>query len=229
MFFFSRYWHFFHFFFFFFLHFSFIFRVFLSELPTPTIMLFFKSRSVLSDIDNIPKTFLDDDFQTPGPGTYYRPLVMSSLILDTQWKSPNSYAAYHRRALFFSITTWFCFLFFVRLIFQSCSAFSLRCFSRASGNNQSVAWMTGRVDILLTIFVLSTLFFSIFSNTKSDMGILSFLFLYWHYLPKKQQSFFRCLCRNGNAVEYGNSISKRNILVVCKREKRMCFGSLFLA
>lgn len=143
-------------------------------------VIFLNHGAFLSDIDNIPKTFLDDDFQTPGPGTYYRPLVMSSLILDTQWKSPNSYAAYHLTSIvLFAITTWLCFLFFRALGFPT-----LLCFFAAllflvhPGNNQSVAWMTGRVDILLTIFVLSTLLFFLhfFRTQKAIWGILSFLF-----------------------------------------------------
>lgn len=179
--FFSRYWHFFSFPFFLLFAFLLYFQsISFGITYSDDNVIFLNHGAFLSDIDNIPKTFLDDDFQTPGPGTYYRPLVMSSLILDTQWKSPNSYAAYHLTSIvLFAITTWLCFLFFCALDFPKLLCFFAAMFFLVHpGNNQSVAWMTGRVDILLTIFVLSTLLFFLhfFRTQKAIWGILSFLF-----------------------------------------------------
>lgn len=142
-------------------------------------VLVLEKQPFFSNLANIPKTFLDDDFQNQGQGTYYRPLVMSSFILDTQWKSPNSYVAYHiTNILLLVVAAWLTFFLFCILGFpKSLSLLSAILFLVHPGNNQSVAWMTGRVDTILTIFVLSSLLFFIrFFRTKDLLSALFSLF-----------------------------------------------------
>ncbi|MBT6832218.1 tetratricopeptide repeat protein [bacterium] len=134
----------------------------------------------LHNFQNIFRAFLYDDFQRSMGGVYYRPLVINTLIWDTQWQfSAHPWLTYH-------VTNILLHVFATGLFFQILKRFRIPALGAAIAaliflvhpvNAQTVAWITGRVDSVFTIWVLLS-FHAILNfqkNPTTKNGIWYFL------------------------------------------------------
>jgi len=117
---------------------------------------------------NAPQVFNEDVFRSlPGQGTFYRPLLRLSLMFDAQFGEENLVFLSHLTNLLLHILAIFLlFYFLLELRIGRGSAFLLTLIVGIHPlTAQTVAFIPGRNDSLLTVFVLAALFFFIkFAN-----------------------------------------------------------------
>ena len=115
-------------------------------------------------------------FMTSGPDAYYRPLLTASFALDAQL-GPFSFFRYHlTNIVIHLLSVCLVFLFFVKLKYnKNLSLFFSLVFAVHPILTQAVAWIPGRNDSLLAIFVLlSFIFFLDFLEKRK------FKYFFWH-------------------------------------------------
>jgi tetratricopeptide (TPR) repeat protein len=111
-------------------------------------------------VKNIPKAFTQSVFegggQEIGKKLYYRPILVVSLILDTQFHSKAIATPYHTANLLYHIIACLLLYFLLKKLSLNASlSFILTLlFAVQPLNEYAVAWIMGRNDILLAIFVL---------------------------------------------------------------------------
>jgi len=117
---------------------------------------------------NAPQVFNEDVFRSlPGQGTFYRPLLRLSLMFDAQFGEENLVFLSHLTNLLLHILAIFLlFYFLLELRIGRGSAFLLTLIVGIHPlTAQTVAFIPGRNDSLLAVFVLAALFFFIkFAN-----------------------------------------------------------------
>ena len=143
--------------------------------------LILKNRLFISQLGNIPDTFTRSYFEVDGElndqKTYYRPLVISSLILDTQLGSGEA-TVYHVTNV--AMHTLVVFLLYSLLIaMQADRRVAGACallFAVHPVNVQAVCWIVGRNDLLLAVWVLISMLSLIrFSRTHATTALLGHL------------------------------------------------------
>jgi len=131
----------------------------------------------LSNLTNVFRTFTQDVFQTLHySDAYYRPLLIISFILDAQL-GKNSPFIYHftNIVLHFSASCLL-FLFLKKLKYKKELAFiSALIFTVHPVLTQAIAWIPGRNDCLLAIFIFSSFIFFL-NSIKTKKQRCSF----WH-------------------------------------------------
>ncbi len=130
------------------------------------------------DLSNIPQAFSEDIFRSlPGQGTFYRPLLRLSLIFDAQFGDEALIFMSHFSNLalhMIAILLLFCLLLKFRI--GRGSAFLLALIAGLHPlTAQTVAFIPGRNDSLLAVFVLAALiyFLEFVHNPKLK-------YLFWH-------------------------------------------------
>ncbi|MDR2426276.1 MAG: DUF6056 family protein [Endomicrobium sp.] len=135
----------------------------------------------ISNYKNIPKFFLKGAFYT-GDNSFYRPILTLSFSIDSMIAGKNPFM-YHLTGLLLHISAVFLIFVFLRklefnemLVFLFTSIFAVHpAFAHA------VAWIPGRNDLLLTVFVLLSLIFlfDYFNKEKKNtVKIFMALFLF---------------------------------------------------
>ncbi len=165
----------------------------------------------ISKASNIFKFFKEDVFHTHIGGSYYRPILTLSFMIDAQIGGMSPFI-YHLTNILLHLTACcVVFLFFLKLNYplQTSFLFSL-IFTLHPLLTQAVAWVPGRNDILLSIFALlsfiSLLYFLESKEKKFYLAHLTFFilslftkenavmipvlcFLYFHLIYDKKISF----------------------------------------
>ncbi len=112
--------------------------------------------SIISHVSNIGQVFTDDVFFS-SDNFYYRPLLNVSLMLDSIISGSLPWFFHLNNILFNIIAACLLFLLLLKLKTpRSWSLFFSLLFLTHPALVQAVAWIPGRNDVLLTIFVLSS-------------------------------------------------------------------------
>lgn len=144
-------------------------------------LLISKSFGFIKEVKNIPKAFTQDAIITSGYGSnYYRPLQIVSLIVDAQFcdKEPG---CFHVSNLFFhGVFTLTLFVFLRTLKTQKWVSFFLAMtFAVHPAIAVNIAWIPGRVDVLIGIFfLLSFIFFNRWITKKQKRFVLLHLLFF---------------------------------------------------
>ncbi|MFA7000075.1 MAG: tetratricopeptide repeat protein [Candidatus Paceibacterota bacterium] len=112
------------------------------------------------DLGNIPQAFNEDIFQTPlGRGTFYRPIERISFILDAQFgEGAIIFMSHFSNVLLHILALCLLFAFLLKLNIDKLTAFLFTLiFAIHPLSAQTVAFISGRNDSLLAIFVFPAL------------------------------------------------------------------------
>ena len=142
--------------------------------------LVLNSMNRISHMSYIPETFKEDAFHSP-PGNrfYYRPLLTTSFIFDSI-AGQGKFSMFHfSNILYHLLATFLLFLFLTELGYDRLKSFLFALiFLVHPVITQTVAWVPGRNDTLLAVFVLTS-FLSFLKYLRSNFTpvlILHFLF-----------------------------------------------------
>ncbi len=134
--------------------------------------LILKNQHILRHFSNIVYAFKEDVF-FGYHDAYYRPLLTTSFILDGQFGVASLFPFHATNLIIHILCAWLIFIVLRRLtIARGMAVFFALLFTLHPVLSQAVAWVPGRNDSLLTLFVL-----------------LSFLMLL-HYLGRPRWSFY---------------------------------------
>ncbi len=140
-------------------------------------LLILKNFPFISNLSNIAEAFKKDIFLQPFGGSYYRPLVTLSFMLDAQIGGNAPFIYHLTNVILHLLVACLLFLFLLRLRYpKELALFFSLIFAIHPVLNQAVAWIPGRNDSLLTIFVL--LSFIAFLNFLDKSRLAYF----WHLL-----------------------------------------------
>ncbi|MBM3403606.1 MAG: tetratricopeptide repeat protein [Bacteroidetes bacterium] len=115
----------------------------------------------LKDISYIPQTFKEDAFHTTaGTGFYYRPLLTTSFVIDAAIGDGNFRIFHISNIIYHILAAFFLFLLLVELGYDrmKCFLFGL-IFLVHPVLTHAVAWVPGRNDSLLAIFLFPSFLF----------------------------------------------------------------------
>ena len=165
----------------------------------------------LKNFKNIPQVFQGDVFspQTKG-GFYYRPIMTLSLMLDAHIGGQSLIVYHLSNIVAHLLTAYLLFLLLIKLKYQKALSFILSLFFAAHpAVVQAVAWIPGRNDILLSLFILlSFILFLTFVNNKNWAACSWHLLIYFLALLTKETALILPII----CLFY---------LVVIKKEKRL--------
>ena len=143
----------------------------------------------LSKLSSLPAAFAREAFGGAGLGSYYRPLLTVSLILDTVLGGEAPYF-YHLSSL--ALHTLACMAVYVFLrAWGHGSRFALGAsllFSVHPLLNQAVAWIPGRNDVLLALFASLSFAYFIKALSGQRRAFAAHLFLYACALFSKESA-----------------------------------------
>ncbi|MCX6279942.1 MAG: tetratricopeptide repeat protein [Bacteroidetes bacterium] len=145
----------------------------------------------LGEISFIKNAFSEDVFHSgPGNGYYYRPVLTLSFIADAMIGRGNFAMFHFSNIVFHLLATFLLFLFFVETGFDRIRSFLFALlFLVHPLVTQAVAWVPGRNDILLAIFILSSfLFWLKFIKTGDNRYLLLHLSLFLIALFTKESA-----------------------------------------
>jgi protein O-mannosyl-transferase len=142
---------------------------------------------ILNNLDRLKSpaflsnAFTEDVFHSPpGQVFYYRPILTLTFMADAI-AGKGSFSMFHvSNILYHILATFLLFLFFVELGYDRVRSF-LFCmvFLAHPLVTQAVAWVPGRNDTLLAIFILASfLFWLMYLKTGSNMKLVLHLFFY---------------------------------------------------
>ncbi|MDO9067361.1 MAG: tetratricopeptide repeat protein [Deltaproteobacteria bacterium] len=115
----------------------------------------------ISNLANLPQAFLKDVYWR-NPGTYYRPLLNVSLMLDAAWGGTKPFAYHFTNILLHLACGLLIFAFFQKIGFGRGRSFVVSLFYIAHpALVQATAWIPGRNDTLLTLLILAGFIFLI--------------------------------------------------------------------
>jgi len=140
--------------------------------------LIVENESFIKHTKNIPQAFRQSCFQIPGHLTdsksYYRPMLIVSFIVDAQLHGARSSSTFHFMNILYHIIC--CLLLFwllMRLGVSQLLSFALAfLFAVHPVHTHAIAWIPGRNDILLSMFVLLSLHGLIGYVRRNDIGNL---------------------------------------------------------
>ena len=108
------------------------------------------------------RAFGEDVFGTPGGGYYYRPLLTVSFVIDATLGGGNLAMFRFSNLVYHILATWLLFRCFSVLNINRGGSFLLSMlFLLHPAVTQAVAWVPGRNDILLAIFILASFLYFI--------------------------------------------------------------------
>ena len=149
-------------------------------IPLDDRLLIVDNHDFLSNLGNIFQAFKQDFFKIAGQQEsskiYYRPIVTLSLMIDAKIGGVSPFMYHLSNLIFHLLASCLLFVFLKKLDYTKNLAllFSL-VFAVHPGLTQAVAWVLGRNDTLMTIFVLAA-FISLF-NLKKNKWLHYFLHL----------------------------------------------------
>lgn len=132
----------------------------------------------IQHLSQIPKLFFTDffDFQTvdgPNSGGYYRPLTMATFALDWLIWQENPFGYHLINLLLHCLNALLGFWLIQRLLGSNRIAFiSALCFSLHPLQVDSVAYISGRTDLLAVTLLLSSFFFALSAEKQAKKPLL---------------------------------------------------------
>ncbi|MDI6767669.1 MAG: tetratricopeptide repeat protein [Bacteroidota bacterium] len=138
--------------------------------------LIYENESYISDVSNIFNSFTTHAFTSHRKeSVYYRPILLISYIIDYRFWGLNP-AGYHlTNILLHCITALFIFLLIELLTRNKLIAlFSTLLFALHPLQVEAVAWIAGRNDVLLGLFIVLMIYFYIQHHAKPEKGKLYF-------------------------------------------------------
>ena len=146
---------------------------------------------IVSNVKNIGEIFLNDVFLST-PKFYYRPLLNLSLMLDMNIAGTLPFIFHFSNILIHILAAGLIFGLLTKLKYQKPLAFWLALFFLFHPVlTQAVAWIPGRNDSLLTVFVLAAfLFFLNFLDQPRLRDYLGYLFFLLLALFTKETAIF---------------------------------------
>jgi protein O-mannosyl-transferase len=129
------------------------------------------------NLSNIPQAFSEDIFQTPGGGSFYRPLERLAFMFDAQFGQGALVFVSHFSNLLLHILS-VCLLFILLLKFKIGKGTALLLslvFGIHPLTAQTVSFLSGRNDSLLAIFIFPALIFFLDYAEKQENK-----YFYWH-------------------------------------------------
>jgi hypothetical protein len=152
---------------------------------------------VLSNMDNlkspayIGKAFTEDVFHFPSVGTYYyRPVMTLSFMADAMTGN-GSFSMFHfSNILYHWIATFLLFIFFIEVGFDRIKSFLFAMlFLVHPMVTQAVAWVPGRNDTLLAVFILGSFIFWLkHLNSPNNRNVVFHLLFYSLALLTKENA-----------------------------------------
>ncbi|MFH1429119.1 MAG: tetratricopeptide repeat protein [Candidatus Margulisiibacteriota bacterium] len=163
----------------------------------------------IRDLGNIGQAFFQDVFLSYSDA-YYRPMLSISLMLDAQLGGTSLFTYHVTNILIHILTVCFLFVFLLKLNYQRGTAFIISLiFAVHPILSQAVAWIPGRNDSLMALFVLPAfiwfhnavetkkwpayilhfLFFTLALFTKESALLMAIVFLTYLYIIKKEKIF----------------------------------------
>ena len=152
-------------------------------------ILILNNKYFISNINNIPTTFLKEVFFTiQTQAFYYRPLLITSFILDAQPFGISPIMFHATNILLHTIASLLVYTLLRKLNTPKHTSLLLTLiFSLHPTLTQAVAWIPGRNDPLLAIFVIpSFIFFINFTKNNSKKHLLIHLFFLFSALLTKE-------------------------------------------
>ena len=151
--------------------------------------LIVQNYSHISNLANLPQAFLKDVYWR-NPGTYYRPLLNVSLMLDATWGGTKPFAYHFTNILLHLAYGLLIFAFFQKLGFGRLRSFAVSLFYIAHpALVQATAWIPGRNDTMLTLLILAGFINMLRYLQNNKTGAL-----FWHFL------FFGLACLTKEAA-----------------------------
>lgn len=130
-------------------------------------------------------------FTKPLAGVYFRPLLLVSIVADYRIDKLNTHVFHFTNLLWHLLAVWLLFRFFITYSVEKRVAFLFALiFSVHPVNLHAVVWVPGRNDLILAVFVLSSLIF-----LKKYIDGQKLIYLLLHAL-----SFAACLLTKENAI-----------------------------
>jgi tetratricopeptide (TPR) repeat protein len=116
--------------------------------------------SFISSLANLPRLFVDDVFHDTSGDSFYRPILALSLMLDSQFGKSRPFVYHLTNILIHLFASCLVFAFLNKMRYRKDLAFLFSLmFTVHPLLTQAVAWIPGRNDSLLTLFVLSAFIF----------------------------------------------------------------------
>lgn len=135
----------------------------------------------LSHLSYIFRSFLTDVFHLFNSSAfYYRPILTISLILDYQVGSVHPFIYHFTNVMLHIVSSYLVFMLLVKLDYKKTISFLFSIFFLVHPVlTQAVAWIPGRNDSLLAVFVLTTFIFFIryLKEEKTSNLVWSLIFL----------------------------------------------------
>lgn len=157
--------------------------------------LILNKQEILSSFKNIPEIFSSDAFLSSNR-FYYRPLLNISLMVDAHLGGDLPFF-YHLSNIFLHIiAATLLFIFLVRISKKRALSFFLSLiFLVHPVLTQAVAWIPGRNDSLLTVFILLAFisFFKFLENPRFKLYLFYLLFFFFSLLTKETAIFLPVL------------------------------------
>ncbi|MCX5784534.1 MAG: tetratricopeptide repeat protein [Elusimicrobia bacterium] len=151
----------------------------------------------ISRASNIINFFREEVFHSHLGGSYYRPMITVSFMLDALWGGKNPGAYHFTNVLLHLFVCCLVFRVLVKLNYnRALSFFYALLFTVHPVLTQAVAWIPGRNDILLALFTLLSFisFLSFLEGRKRAQLAAHLLFLLLALLTKENAVFLCALC-----------------------------------
>ncbi|MDD5439820.1 MAG: glycosyltransferase family 39 protein, partial [Candidatus Omnitrophica bacterium] len=151
--------------------------------------LIVSDQKFLADFRNIPGAFRRDVVAgNEGPGIFYRPLVTLSLMVDAHIGGARPLVYHVTNVALHALVTCLVFMVLTALRYPPFPSFILSLiFAVHPVNVQPAAWIPGRTEMLLALFVLAAFFALIrFMETHKPRYLLAHLFLFACALLSKE-------------------------------------------
>jgi protein O-mannosyl-transferase len=172
--------------------------VFFEYTHNDDVQLIVMNQAFIGNITNLPKLFTTDVFiSVTNFHTYYRPLMNVLFMLEAQVANDNP-ILYHITNIILHIgCSLLIYTLFQRLRFSKMlSVFTALVFCVHPLHTSAVAWISGRNDTLLTLFVLSSLLFFLYAQETKSVGasVLHILLFFFALLVKESAMVLPFLC-----------------------------------
>ena len=143
----------------------------------------------IQHLNYIPQAFREDVFHMPaGKGFYYRPILTVSFVLDAVIGSGSLWIFHFSNIIYHLLAVYLLFLCLTALKFDPLKSFLFSLvFLFHPVVTQAVAWIPGRNDILLTVFILTSFLFFIryLDNAKWQNFLFHSVFWFLALLTKE--------------------------------------------
>lgn len=189
-------------------------------------VLILENYDFISDYKNIPKFFTKSVFLSE-KGTFYRPVFTMSLAVDAMIAGKNPFIYRLSGVLLHVFSVFLIYIFFIKLKFNETLSFLFAAlFAVHPAFVHAVAWIPGRNDLLLAVFVLLSFIFLLnyFEGGKKYLSnlIISFFMITLALFTKESAAvmivvvpvFMFLFCKNVSKKDY-LTVFGVSFLIIC--------------